>query len=409
MIKNEKRIEQIAGLVFIGAVAAGCLLVLKPFASAILWAAIVCFATWPLYQILLKWLRGRRNLAAGLMTIVISLVLFIPFLVIGLTLTDNVRSAIEWLDSHMEAGLPQPPEWVGHIPVIGKVITNHWSELSENAELAGKWAKPWFKVAGVWLLRHSLDFAQGVFHLLISLLIAFFLYRDGEGAAARLSEVFKRISGDYAQHIMDVVKTTVQSVVYGVIGTGSAQGIMAGIGFAIAGVPSPMLLALLTFFLSLFPFGPPIVWIGASVWLFAQSQIGWGIFMVVYGLLVISSIDNFIRPYLISRGSKLPFVLMLLGVLGGVVAFGFIGIFLGPTVLAVGHSLMQEIVGQRHRTLAPQDRNKSEKSTPFAESPSFASAASQCFDTSPAKSSPSQDKQNSGAQTDPKSDSKEVV
>jgi predicted PurR-regulated permease PerM len=409
MIKNEKKIEQIAGLVFIGVIVAGCLFVLQPFASVILWAAIVCFATWPLYQLLLKWLRRRRNLAAGLMTIVLSLVLFIPFLVISLTFTDNVRSAIGWLESHLEAGLPQPPGWVGRIPLVGESIIDYWSKLSENAELAGTWLKPWFKVAGVWLLRHSLDFAHGVFNLLMSLLIAFFLYRDGEGVVAYLSEGFKRISGDYAQHLMDVVKTTVQSVVYGVIGTGSAQGILAGIGFAIAGVPSPMLLALLTFFLSLFPFGPPIVWISASVWLFVQSQIGWGIFMVIYGLFVISSVDNFIRPYLISRGSKLPFVLMLLGVLGGVVAFGLIGIFLGPTLLAVGYSLMQEIVGQRHRTISSRHENKSEKARSITESPSSASAASQNFDTSGAKFSSSQDKQSSVAETGPKPGSKEVI
>jgi predicted PurR-regulated permease PerM len=122
--------------------------------------------------------------------------------------------------------------------------------------------------------------------------------------------------------------------------------VVAGIGFVIAGVPSPMLLALFTFFLS-FIMCSPIVWIGASVWLFTESHTGWGIFMVVYGLLIIGGVDNFIKPYIISRGAKLPFIVMLIGAIGGIVAFGFIGIFLGPTLLTVGYSLTKEILSHR--------------------------------------------------------------
>jgi predicted PurR-regulated permease PerM len=349
MLKNQQRIEQIAGLILIGAIAVGCWLVLRPFALAILWASILCFATWPLHELLLKWLRGRRNLTAALMTFILLLVLFIPFFVVGLTFTDSIRSAMEWLDSHQKAGLPPPPAWVERIPLAGAWIREYWSKLAENAELALSWLKPWFQEAGLWLLRHSLDFAKGVFNLAMSVLIAFFLYRDGRGIVANLREVVKRISGDYAQHLLDVVKTTVQSVVYGTIGTALVQGVVAGIGFAIAGVPSPMLLALFTFFLGFIPGGPPVVWIIASIWLFAEGHTGWGIFMVLYGVLAISMVDNLIKPYIISRGSKLSFIVMFIGVLGGVVAFGFIGVFLGPTLLAVGYSLTQDIL-TRHRS-----------------------------------------------------------
>jgi predicted PurR-regulated permease PerM len=353
MVRNQQRIEQIAGLALIGAIIVGCGLVLWPFALSILWAAILCFATWPLHELLLKWLKGRRNLAAVLMTIVLLLVLFIPFFVVGLTFTDSIHSAMEWLNSHRQAALPPPPEWVGHIPLLGDRISEYWTRLAANAEPALKWLEPWFQDAGVWLLRHSLDFAKGVFYLAMSMLIAFFLYRDGEGIVARLSEGVEQISGDYAQHLMDVVKTTVQSVVYGVIGTALAQGVVAGIGFAIAGVPSPMLLALFTFFLS-FISAPALVWIGASVWLFTSGQTGWGIFMIIYGLLAISSIDNFIKPYIISRGAKLPFIVMFIGAIGGIVAFGFIGVFLGPTLLTVGYSLTKEILSHHRYAAAAQ-------------------------------------------------------
>jgi predicted PurR-regulated permease PerM len=186
----------------------------------------------------------------------------------------------------------------------------------------------------------------------MSVLIAFFLYRDGEGIIANLREAFRRISGDYSQRLMDVAKTTVQGVVYGTIGTALAQGIAAGIGFAVAGVPSPMLLATFTFILGFIPFGPPIIWIIASVWLFAEGHTGWGIFMVLYGIFCISGIDNFLKPYLISRGAKLSFIVTFIGVLGGIVTFGFIGVFLGPTLLAVGYSLAHEILTNRRSALS---------------------------------------------------------
>jgi predicted PurR-regulated permease PerM len=349
-MKHQEKIEQIAGIALIAAIIVGCGFVLRPFLSAILWAAILCFATWPLHELFLRWLRGRRNLAAGLMTTVLCLVLIIPFVLVGVTFTDSVGGAMKWLDIQKEEGVIPPPAWVERIPLIGDRISQSWSELSEDPEpVISRW-KPRLQAAGLWLLRHSLDLAQGVLQLIFSVLIAFFFYRDGEGLVAQLREGFQRISGDQAQRLMDVTKTTVRSVVYGVIGTGLAQGIAAAIGFTIASVPSPMLLALFTFFLSFVPFGPPIIWIGASIWLFAERATGWGIFMALYGLLAISSVDNVVKPYIISRGSKLPFIVMFIGVLGGVTTFGFIGIFLGPTLLAVGFSLMQEIIGRRrHR------------------------------------------------------------
>jgi predicted PurR-regulated permease PerM len=344
MFKDQQRIERIAGLILIAAIVAGCLFVLRLFALAILWAAILCFATWPLRELLLKWLKGRHNLTAWLMTIMLVLVLFVPFFVAAMTFTDSISSGLQWLNTHKDSTLLPPPQWVSRIPFVGSKISEYWANLAQNAEPLISQLKPWFQDAGLWLLKNSLYVAQGVFNLAMSVLIVFFLYRDGDGIIVSLREGFQRISGDYAQHLMNVVKTTVQSVVYGTIGTALAQGVIGGIGFLIAGVPSPMLLALMTFLLGFIPFGPPVIWIIASVWLFATSHVGWGIFMIVYGTFCISGIDNVIKPWIISRGSKLSFIVTFIGVLGGVAAFGFIGVFLGPTLLAVGYSLLHEII-----------------------------------------------------------------
>lgn len=367
MVKHQKQIEQIAGLALIGAIVVGCVFVLRPFISAILWAAILCFATWPLHEFFLRSLRGRRTLAAALTTTVLSLVLIMPFVVVGLTFTDDISSGIKWLDEKLderqaaklaavqdpneEASESQPPPWLKRVPLLGASLSRSWQDYEAVAKSMLREWKPSLKEAGRWLMAHSLELAKDFFQLVMSVLIAFFFYRDGEGLVARLREGFQQISGDTAQRLMDVVKTTVQSVVYGVLGTALAQGIVAGIGFAVAGVPAPMILALLTFFLSFLPFGPPIVWISASISLFALGKTGAGIFMVAYGVLVISLVDNIIKPIIISRGSKLSFIVMFIGVLGGVTAFGFIGIFIGPTLLAVGFKLVQEVLEQRsHRS-----------------------------------------------------------
>lgn len=350
MFKNQQRIEQIAGLVLIVAIIAGCLLVLKLFALAILWATILCFATWPLRELILKWLRGRHNLTAGLMTVIIVIALFVPFFVAALTFTDNISSALQWLESHKDSAILPPPAWVAHIPLVGPKISEHWANLAQSAEPFVGQLTPFFQEAGLWLLKHSIYVAQGVFNLAMSVLIAFFLYRDGDGIIVNLRQAFQRISGDYAQHLLNVVKTTVQSVVYGTIGTALAQGVIAGIGFAIASVPSPMTLALLTFLLGFIPFGPPVIWVIASAWLFAAGHAGWGIFMIVYGTLCISGVDNVIKPWIISRGSKLSFIVTFVGVLGGIATFGFIGVFLGPTLLAVGYSLIHELLARGSNT-----------------------------------------------------------
>jgi predicted PurR-regulated permease PerM len=360
MVKNQKRIEQIAGLSVIFAIILGCGFVLRPFILPILWAAIICFATWPVYELLLKWTHERHNLAAGLMTAILLLVLFIPFFMVGITFTDSVQSIIEWFNTHGEASLLTPPKWVEKIPWVGPDLNQYWADMAENSGPVINWLKPRFKDTGVWLLQHSLDVARGVFYLAMSVLIAFFLYRDGEGVVRQFRAGFQKISGDYAQHLMEVATSTIRSVVYGVIGTALAQGFVAWIGFRIAWVPKPILLSVFTFFLSFIPAGPPIVWIGASVWLFAQGHTGYGIFMIVYGILAISSIDNLIKPYIISRGSKLPFMVMFIGVIGGVATFGFIGVFLGPTLLAVGYSLTYEVLIRR-QPIPPKKKDKPAK------------------------------------------------
>jgi predicted PurR-regulated permease PerM len=193
-----------------------------------------------------------------------------------------------------------------------------------------------------WLLSQGVALGTGVLYLTLSVLLLFFLYRDGAALATRLQEVSGRIAGVRAQQLLDLTVSTVRGVVYGILGSLLAQGILAGMGFLVAGVPGAFLLGFLTLFLSLVPGGPALLWLPGSIWLYKQGATGWAIFLVLWGLLVVGTADNVIKPYLIGRGSDLPFTLVLLGVLGGAFAFGVIGIFLGPTLLAVGYTVVRD-------------------------------------------------------------------
>jgi predicted PurR-regulated permease PerM len=337
-----KKIESIAGVAVISLIVIGCLIILRPFISAILWAGILCYSTWPLFIRLANLLRGRRQVAALLMTLLVTSVLIVPFVIVGVKMAENMSQAFDFIKTFMARGPSEPPEWLGNLPLIGSDITSAWQDYSKDPEKMVAMLKDFFTTSKGWFMRRSLDLGHGILQLTLSVLIAFFFYCSGEKVMAAFSGWGKRIVGDSAQHIFQIIGDTIKSVVYGLLGTALAQGILAATGFKIAGIPSALLLGLVTFFLSLVPAGPPFIWVPATIWLFYTGSIGWGIFMGIWGLLVISGVDNILRPYLISRGSNLPFILILLGVIGGMLAFGFIGIFIGPSLLAVGYGLIRE-------------------------------------------------------------------
>lgn len=197
-----------------------------------------------------------------------------------------------------------------------------------------------------WVIRRALSMTlsvgQGVVQLVLSGFLAFFLLRDASILSDRLAVAADRLAGTRGQRLITVAGDTVRGVIYGILGTAVAQALVAGLGFWIAGVPGAVLLSVLTFFFAVVPFGPPMIWLPASLWLFAQDKPGLGIFMLLWGGLGISMVDNFLRPYLISQGSKMPFVLIFCGVIGGALAFGLVGVFMGPTLLAVAFRVVEE-------------------------------------------------------------------
>jgi predicted PurR-regulated permease PerM len=233
-----------------------------------------------------------------------------------------------------------PPAWVRNIPLVGDQLDNYLRQLVASRERMMELARRMVEPARHALLSGGMMLGAGVAQMSLAAFVSFFFYRDGAALMNVIAAAMRRIIDDDAPAVMEIVGQTVRGVMYGLLGTALAQAMVAAIGFMIAGVPAVLLLSVLVFVSSLIPLGPPLIWGGAALWLFAQGSTGWGVFMLVWGFFLISGVDNVVRPMLISRGSSLPFLLTLLGVLGGVIAFGFVGLFIGPTLLAVGYSLM---------------------------------------------------------------------
>lgn len=347
MNQLRSRLERNIGGIVLLILLVGCFLVLRPFVSALLWAVILCFSSWPLYRRLLGLVGNRRTLAATLMTLAMVLVVLLPFIIIGATLADNINQLTGAARAWAQNGPPGPPDWLSRVPLVGAKATAYWQGLTEDTAAIWTQAQQFIKPVSTWLLHASLALGGGLLQLALSVFIAFFLFRDGVAAAGQLTTAVERISGEQGKHLLTVAGQTVRGVVYGILGTSLIQAVATGIGLVIAGVPAAALLALLAFFASILPVvGTGLVWIPAALWLFHQGATGWGVFMLVWGLGV-SSLDNFVKPWLISQGSDMPFILIFFGVIGGALTFGFIGVFLGPTLLAVGYRLTQEWIASR--------------------------------------------------------------
>jgi predicted PurR-regulated permease PerM len=341
-----ERFDRRVGLIALAALVVGCLLVLRPFVSSVLWALVLSYTTWPMFLRVRHALRGRSALAALTMTVLLAVVIVVPVMVLGFSLGDNVAPVVDAGRRIMVEGLPDPPHWVASLPLIGGQVEAYLREMAhDSAKLMSVLAQLLDPLKS-WLLSGGLKLGEGLLYLVLSVVLAFFFYRDGDAVSRGLDSALTRIAGARAARLKQVAGDTVASVVYGILGTGLAQGVMAALGLRIAGVPGSLLWGTLTFFLSVVPVGPPLVWISATVWLVFQGSIGWAVFMAVWGFFGISGIDNVVKPYLISRGSRLPFILTLLGVLGGALAFGIVGVFLGPTLLAVGFRLLQEWIAR---------------------------------------------------------------
>lgn len=332
--------NQLARVTLILLLIVGCVFVLYPFMAAMLFSAVVCVFTWPLYQRIWRMLGRRDMLAATVMTLLLLVAFILPMAYLAVHLTGSATLMMDEARSILQNLKPTAPAWIQSLPIIGESLAEFWQRIILNHEelmhLLNQYAEP----IRAFLLKVVQLFMGGFMQLVLVVFVAFFFYRDGRRLANGMHAIVYKLGGEIGREMLTLSCNTVNGVMLGVFGTALAQSAVSLFGFWLAGAPIPLLLALATFFLSVIPFGPPLVWGAASLWLFNQGDQGWAIFLAIYGLLVISSVDNIVKPILISHSSHLPLLIVVLGVLGGILMFGFIGIFLGPTLLAVGFTLV---------------------------------------------------------------------
>jgi predicted PurR-regulated permease PerM len=338
---DSTRFEQYARVAGIALLVIGCFLVVRPFLAALLFAAVLCLSTWPAFRWVRDRLGGRNALTALVFVLVMLIAIALPVALAGYSLVANSSQAIDFVRGLIDRGPLVLPAWLTGLPVVGASLDEYWHRLVGNREeivaLARRLAEP----AKAFLVAAGSAAGEGLLHILLAIFMAFFFYRDGEEVGRMIRDGMARLAGwEQGAAVVETAHSAVRGVVYGLIGTALAQAAVALLGFLIAGVPGAMALAALTFVLSFVPMGPAILWGGAAAWLYSKGETGWAVFMVAYGFLVISSVDNFIKPILMSKAGGLSMLLVVLGVFGGVVAFGFIGIFVGPTLLAVAWGLL---------------------------------------------------------------------
>lgn len=337
-----RRIEQAIGFGVLVLVGGGCFIVLRPFLPALLWSTILSISTWPAFRWLEAKLGGRTSLAAAIMSILLGVGFLVPLSILGSSVAENFAKFAGNVLGVFETGPPPPPEWVGQLPVVGDELSKLWQAYADDTTNFASTVREYVKPATEFLIGVGTKIGRGIIDLALSVLVAFFFFRDGAYGAARLRVLMDKVAGPRGRHLLDVAEETMIGVVYGILGTSLAQGALAAFGLWLAGVPGALFLGLLTSLLSFVPMGPPAVWLPSTIWLFSVGKIEWGIFMGLWGFCVVSTVDNIIRPYFISLGSSLPLLLVYLGVLGGIIAFGFLGLFIGPTLLAIAYTIIRE-------------------------------------------------------------------
>jgi predicted PurR-regulated permease PerM len=318
--------------------------ILTPFLLAGVWASTIAIATWPLLLKVEAWLGKRRGAAVAVMLVVMLLAFVLP---LGLAIDSIVthRETISgWLTSLPDMTLPAAPAWIQKIPAVGAKIAAAWDDIAAaGTKTIFVRLSPHTKDAFAWVMSRAGGLGAAFIQFFLTVLISGILYAKGETVAAGVIRFGRRLGGDRGEHVVRLAGQSVRAVALGVIVTALVQSVLAGIGLAVAGIPFATMLTALVFVLCIAQLGPFLVMIPASIWLYAQGSHVSGIVLLVWSIAV-GMIDNFLRPVLIKRGADLPILLIFAGVIGGLLSFGVIGLFVGPVVLAVAYTLLGQWV-----------------------------------------------------------------
>jgi predicted PurR-regulated permease PerM len=332
--------RNVLGVLFIIALIGSSVWILRPFLGAAIWATTIVVATWSLMIRVQSWLGNKRSLAVAVMTLFLLCVLVVPLtLAIG-TIVSNVDEIVAWAKSLKAFRAPSPPEWLASLPFIGAKAVDLWESVAAAGmqEVTAR-AAPYAVVFIGWLVAQLGNVGILLVEFLLTVILAASLYVNGELATQRLLRFGRRLAGAGGENAVQLAGQTIRGVALGIVVTALAQTIFAGLGLVIAGVPFAGVLTAAMLLLSIAQIGVVPLLGCAVAWLYWSGESAWGTFLLVW-TLVAGAMDNFLRPILIKKGADLPLLLVFAGVVGGLLAFGLIGIFVGPVVLAVADRLL---------------------------------------------------------------------
>jgi predicted PurR-regulated permease PerM len=343
-VKFDRLMEQLTAVMALVVLVGGAMIVVAPFLTALLWGAILAFCTYRPYLRLSGALGGHRGIAALLIVLAILVILIGPVVYAGTAYATRVPELVLAVQSRLGSGALPLPDWISNLPLVGPRLQEAWEAIAtRNPEVVVRLRQLAAPLLGA-ALGAGLSVLQGIGLLILSVLFAAFFYLSGDSLGAALKGAMRRVAGAQEPVLLALIGGTVKGVVYGILGTSLVQAVLCGIGYWIAGLPSPGLLGLATFFLAVIPGGPLLVTVPGAIWLVQQAEPGWAVFLVVWTLAIGLAVDNVLKPIIIGRSSHVPFILIILGVLGGAAAFGLLGVFVGPTLLAVAHTVVRDWV-----------------------------------------------------------------
>jgi predicted PurR-regulated permease PerM len=333
--------------------------VLRPFLVPLIWGAILAYVSWPANQRVLRWVRGRPALAALITTVLVTLALIIPLIWLVLLVRVEALAAYAEVQEFLATNPTLPPA-LRDLPWIGPWAQQLLAELTENPAALREQFVFLIEESSVEVSRLLGGVGRNVAKLFFAVLSMFFLLRDGPRVLREVRAIMEGILGPRVRDYLDAVGATTQAVVYALILGAIAQGAVAGIGYWIFGLQAPVLLGAVTVLIALIPFGAPLVWGSLSIWMLVTGNVGAGVGLLLWGLLLVSWMDNIVRPLVISNATQMPFLLVVFGVLGGVLAFGLVGLFIGPVLLAVTLAIWREWL-EEHRpreSVSPVDGSR---------------------------------------------------
>jgi predicted PurR-regulated permease PerM len=327
---------------FMFGLTAAALWIVRPFVPAIVWATMIVVALWPFMLKLQALLRGKRWAAVAVMTVVLLLTLVIPFSLAVTAVVTHMDDVGTWTQTLRDLRLPKAPGWLEQVPMAGPRISATWNEIAVAApEELVKRLEPYARALAAWLILKVGSVGMLVVQFLLTVLIAAILFARGEVAAAGLLGFFRRLAGVHGENVVILAGTAIRSVALGVVLTALIQSALGGLGFLAVGIPFAGLLTAFMFMLSVAQIGPAPILLGAVVWMYWTSDSAWVPSALLVWCLFVGAIDNVLRPILIQRSGPLPLLIVFTGVIGGLLSFGLIGIFIGPVVLAIVYTLLK--------------------------------------------------------------------